>query len=198
MTSTENQTAIAKPTIELRKFKHAAFASEETTCFEAEVWVNAVRAFRARNDGKGGMTFFDPIIDNWNDKQSCEVGRARMQENEDILEQYAKSLPVKPWPAEWKKEGGMEQNVESLINDAVHEKLGEKIVEKYMRAMKEGRKVYFVDGGALRYISYKGNPVMPPERLAGCIADVRKRHAGAVVLNTLSDADARQQLAKLV
>ena len=47
--------------IELKNVKYAAFASEETNCFEATVYVDGVRAFIAENQGHGGCNFYHPI-----------------------------------------------------------------------------------------------------------------------------------------
>lgn len=38
----------------LKGFKHAKFASQETTCFEATLCFNGVAVAHARNDGQGG------------------------------------------------------------------------------------------------------------------------------------------------
>lgn len=46
--------------IELKKIHYAAFASEETNCFSADVWIDGKRAGEARNDGHGGATYITP------------------------------------------------------------------------------------------------------------------------------------------
>lgn len=43
--------------ITLKNFKHAAFASQETYCFEATVYIDGKKAGRASNEGHGGCTF---------------------------------------------------------------------------------------------------------------------------------------------
>ncbi len=43
--------------ITLKNFKHAAFASQETYCFEATVYIDGKKAGTASNDGHGGCTF---------------------------------------------------------------------------------------------------------------------------------------------
>ena len=47
--------------ITIKNLKVAEFASEETLCFEATVYVDGVRAFIATNDGRGGCNFYHPI-----------------------------------------------------------------------------------------------------------------------------------------
>lgn len=46
--------------IELKKVKVCKFASEETTCFEAEIWIDGKKSGYVSNDGKGGCDHFTP------------------------------------------------------------------------------------------------------------------------------------------
>jgi hypothetical protein len=61
--------------IEVRNVKHAAFASEETICFEATVYIDGVKAGTASNEGHGGCNRYHPH----------SLG--------ERLEAYAKTLP---------------------------------------------------------------------------------------------------------
>lgn len=61
--------------IELKNVKHAAFASEETACFQATVYIDGVKAGEVSNDGKGGCNMYHP----W--------------ELQKKLDDYAKTLP---------------------------------------------------------------------------------------------------------
>ena len=47
--------------IELKNFKYAAFASEETLCFTASVYVDGVRTFMASNSGHGESNSIHPV-----------------------------------------------------------------------------------------------------------------------------------------
>jgi len=49
--------------ITLKNIKHAAFASEETHCFDATVYVDGKRAFRVSNQGHGGSDMYYPLND---------------------------------------------------------------------------------------------------------------------------------------
>lgn len=62
--------------IELRNVKYAAFASRETSCFTATIYVDGVKAGDARNEGHGGCTFIEPRALN------------------DKIEAYAQTLPA--------------------------------------------------------------------------------------------------------
>lgn len=47
--------------IEIKNVKHSEFASHETHCFEATVYVDGKRAFIAHNEGFGGPNSYSPI-----------------------------------------------------------------------------------------------------------------------------------------
>jgi hypothetical protein len=46
--------------VELRNIKYAAFASQETSCFDATIYIDGKRAGYVRNDGTGGCHRYDP------------------------------------------------------------------------------------------------------------------------------------------
>lgn len=46
--------------IELKNIKYAAFASEETNCFEASVYVDGKKAGTVSNEGRGGADKIEP------------------------------------------------------------------------------------------------------------------------------------------
>jgi hypothetical protein len=62
--------------IELRNVKHAAFASEETPCFEAAVYIDGQKAGTVSNDGHGGSCMYHPWA------------------MHDRIEAFAKTLPA--------------------------------------------------------------------------------------------------------
>ena len=47
--------------IEIKNVKRSAFASQETHCFEAVVYVDGKRSFKAFNDGRGGANDYRPL-----------------------------------------------------------------------------------------------------------------------------------------
>lgn len=47
--------------ITVKNLKIAEFASEETLCFEATVYIDGVRAFTAYNQGHGGCNMYHPV-----------------------------------------------------------------------------------------------------------------------------------------
>jgi hypothetical protein len=61
--------------IEIKNVKHSEFASHETNCFEASVYIDGVRAGIVENDGQGGCNRYHPY------------------ELEIKINEYAKTLP---------------------------------------------------------------------------------------------------------
>jgi hypothetical protein len=61
--------------IELKNVKHSEFASHETDCFEASIYIDGVRAGIVENDGQGGCNRYHPY------------------EIEKTINEYAKTLP---------------------------------------------------------------------------------------------------------
>jgi len=110
--------------ITLKNIKHAAFASQETHCFEATVYLDGKRFCTVENDGRGGCDDFRPL---------------KGGKNSDL---YAK---IKEIDAELGKEmikgDGFEvQNcIEIVIGNLVNNWLQEKEVKKILR------KIAYVD-----------------------------------------------------
>lgn len=65
--------------IELKNVKHSEFASHETNCFEASVYIDGKRIGTVSNDGQGGCNNYD----------SRELVEALMA--------HAKTLPTRTW-----------------------------------------------------------------------------------------------------
>ena len=104
--------------IELKNVKVAEFASEETTCFEASVYVDNVRVMFASNDGHGGSNNYYPA--------NAEGGEA-FREALEKLRAHAASQPQKAYSHGL--EGSYQPDVDSVINDL----LGQALALKDMR-----------------------------------------------------------------
>lgn len=70
--------------ITFKNFKHSAFASKDSTCFEAVVCIDGKPAFLASNDGGGGLDYYHPL-----NGQTSE----QMQNHLARLSAYAMTLP---------------------------------------------------------------------------------------------------------
>lgn len=96
--------------IELRKVKIAKFASEETVCFQAEVWVDGKKAGMANNQGHGGPNdIYPPAL-------------------AQRIEEYAKTLP--DLESEW---GPLKMGADLLISELVSDHQDRKDLERALK-----------------------------------------------------------------
>jgi hypothetical protein len=111
--------------IELRNVKYAAFASEETACFSAAVFIDGKRVGEVSNDGHGGCHRYSSF------------------ELEDRLDAHAKTLP--PIKKDWCPEG-LQQTADILIDRALDYAL---MARDLKRCLKD-RLVFVRDGKVFR------------------------------------------------
>lgn len=74
--------------IELKNLKYAEFASQETHCFEASLYVDGKRIGVVANDGRGGCNGYTPHTA-W-----------------ETINEYAKTLPAKKYTMNTRNEDG--------------------------------------------------------------------------------------------
>ena len=132
--------------LELKGFKHAQFASQETHCFEASVYFNGKKIGVVSNEGHGGCDDFTPSggIDMW---KSTNTLWERLSEKleEEHPKYYCDFL---------KKE--TTRSMEGWVCTQVNNWLAHRDFKKYMKS-----KVVFTDPTsddpkAIRYLSFKG------------------------------------------
>ena len=104
--------------LELKNVKHSEFASQETACFQASVYVNGSRAFSVSNDGQGGCNSYHPFDNN---------GKALLKE----AEAYVKTLPKK----KYEDFGGFEISVDldTLINELFYQWQEKRTLKKWCK-----------------------------------------------------------------
>tara|TARA_R110002073_G_scaffold2834_2_gene18217 strand:+ start:483 stop:983 length:501 start_codon:yes stop_codon:yes gene_type:complete len=106
--------------LELKAIKHTAWASEETHCYQASLYVDGKPLAIVSNDGHGG-----PDRDYAHPKLK---GDYRAQVN--MVHDYFKSLPN--LPSEWNKDG-MEQCLEFWCSDQVNDWLASRELKKKLK-----------------------------------------------------------------
>ena len=161
--------------ITLAKFKVAKFASEETLCFEAEVYFDGKLIGRAFNDGHGGQTSVHAVRGG----ASNEVYQA--------AEAYAKSLGpvvVKPTIAD-REEFSYEMTLDHVVDDLANDAMLRKDVEASLRRSFKKKCVYIKDGEL-----WNAKPKNAALMNEAFCALVKKTNPTAVILNTLPFAEA--------
>lgn len=120
--------------ITLKNVKHSAFASQETHCFEASVYLDNKRVARAHNDGHGGMTFVDFESKELEKKTMAYIAEV----NPNAVDKYEDCVKEdRPWPYpdNWFKIFSMtkHQVLECIIDDAVTDWLITKDIKNDLR-----------------------------------------------------------------
>lgn len=153
----EKNQELAAMNFELRNIKHSAFASHETHCFEATVYIDGKRAGTVRNDGHGGPDDWHP----WELKARVDA--------------YASTLPAIV------EAGGT--HVEAFLRDAeflVCEKVNEYLAAREL-SRKMARNLVFHHAGQVWCITHAKHANLRPKQKAL----VLDRYPGAVILNDL-------------
>lgn len=112
--------------ITLKNVKYAAFASEETSCFEASIYIDGKKAGTASNDGHGGSTHIDP-----------HSLRKVLQKESDSLPDVVTDMDDKTTGEKFK----YRPDAESIIDDLLAEHLTEKDLIKALK-----KRVLFIRG----------------------------------------------------
>ena len=108
--------------VEIKNLKYAEWASQETNCFDASVYIDGKRVGTVRNDGSGGPNFYHP------------------HSVEQTLQKYAATLP--PTVVIYDNGNGEERGEMPLVaDDIIHELLMEHL---YQGDLKRNFKSYIL------------------------------------------------------
>ena len=151
--------------IELKSIKHYPSMSEETECYEADLWVDGVKIGHVSNRGTGGC---DDFHGDW---AAFERADAWCKAN----------LPK--WGSEFDGADEHESDLEMHCANLLQDWLVEKDMLKALRT-----KTVFVKPGekGLFTIAYKGKKAPDP----ALYASVRSRYPGAIILNEMAQDEA--------
>lgn len=118
--------------IELKNIKYAAFASQETYCFEATLHINGRSCGRVSNDGHGGPHYFDSHA------------------AEDVLNTYGKTLPATTYEVNGETMT-FSKSAECIVNDLLEDYLTRRELDRKMKS-----KVLFLQDNKLWESKPKG------------------------------------------
>ena len=158
--------------IQLKNVKHAAFASEETDCFTATVYIDGKKSGEVSNEGCGGCNTYHP----W--------------ELQKTLNDYAKTLPKIDCLYMGVKEDDplrfMEQSDETLIGDLFNACMAERDLKKLL-----GKHIAFVKANVKGVYQTKVLPKATIDRLlADSVYLAKQQTEGYQILNLMPFADA--------
>jgi len=162
--------------IELKNFKHAEFASHETHCYEATVWVDGKRAFYASNEGHGGPDFYEPLHKEGKDPKEA---RSEFDAVMAKVEVHCATLPK--WGSKFGGEDTMSVDLEILIGNLINKMLTSKKLKKSLK-----NKVLFVTEDGIYQTGY-GQKKPADQNL---IDMVREENPDAIILNSLAFGEA--------
>lgn len=190
----EAPAAPAEPVLELRNVKYAEFASEETACYQATLYVDGRKFCEVSNDGHGGCDDYFPV-----------KGGVKPSELREALWQLAKRInpqAVRTWAevprerpdgaqvevgdfdaitAKYKGEYWKDgiQTQDSILEGVCGRLLTNWQIERDLVRGFKTRVIFTLPDGRLMECKLRGNPV------AAVVASVKLRNPGAVVLNDL-------------
>ena len=160
--------------IKLKNVKIGLAFSEETICFNADIYVNGVKAGYAKNDGHGGCTFYNAY-----------------ENKRDLIEQAEKHcLTLPPYVSgTFTLPMNLEMFIDNIIDDEVNKKEVAKFEKKKVTAM--AKNLIFNKGEKDRFsmIAWKGVTIAQmvsvpngKDILSKKIAELKKD--GYTILNT--------------
>lgn len=162
--------------ISISGLKYAAFASHETSCFEAVVCLDGKPMFHASNDGHGGADLYVPLP---------KQGGAEFQKAYASVDAVARAEAPQFFHGICGDGGhAYSLGIEALIGTLVNDELTVRDLRRHLKS-----KVLF------RTPDQKGpgfrTMKAPKGRLVSdAVAFVKERHADALILNTLPEVDA--------
>lgn len=189
-----------EPKIELKGLKVAEFASEETTCHEATVWIDGVRFCTVSNQGHGGPDEFSALRPRGGWKTGEAAGKANRELDDAIHEvalrynpkavrmmpeggfTFRASAPKSYDPDEWDRrlkedpDNTTLQVFEHLVGEALTEAL---YLKDFKRAIK-GRVLMVEDGQLFQTQKMRANA-----EANGYIDKVKADNPKATILNGL-------------
>ncbi len=160
---------MSKPVIELKNIKYAAFASEETHCYDATLYVDGEKWGTVSNQGHGGPDMFHGAGKSYDDLKALDV---RIAETYPKIDMTSVGCPGET----------MDESLETICSDIVSNFLVEKDAKKVVKGKVAFFKTAPAPGEHAPLYTIKVTPSHSVERL---IDHVRTKHPEAVILNAL-------------
>jgi len=163
-----------KSPITLKNIQFSYWASEETHCFQATIYMYGKRAMKVSNDGRGELNQYYHTSG-----QSSEEFKRQFEQAIKIGENYVKDSDKKGCHEAINKFSGTSELLDWLVSDLLNEYLTLKEMRTKMRT-----KTIFYDKRLKKVFQYNQKPT--PEALAV----YRKEQVHALFFNELPEAEA--------
>ena len=159
--------------LELKKLQYSEFASHETHCFEADIWVDGKKALFAENDGRGGPNNYShPVLKGESYPRCGELAITKIidsivaEKKGDLRSRYD----------HWVDEHDNSTLMDTLISLMIERKLNEKDLKKDLR-----KYVLFTnEAGELMQAKPRSRKVSPEE-----IELIRQQEDCTAILNDM-------------
>lgn len=149
--------------LELRNIKHSEFASEETHCYQARVYVNGKPCITVGNDGHGGSDYQHAI------KGAPHTVR-------EINDWCKANFPKRSYDFGEGQRGEYDTDLEVWC----HERVADFLIAGDLRKALRSR-VLVEDGGKLMEYRWKGVRTITPRHVQAIVADPKMK--GKTILN---------------
>ena len=163
-----------KTPITLKNVKFSDWASEETHCFQATIYMYGKRTMKVSNDGQGGPNQYYHT-----NGQSSEEFKRQFERAIIIGENYIKDSREKGWQEWISKLAGTSELLDWHVSDLLNEYLALKEMRTKMKT-----KIIFYDKKKQGVFRYGHKPT--PESLDY----FRKKNSDALFFNDLPEAEA--------
>lgn len=156
--------------ITLKNIQYAAFASEETNCYTATLYVEGVKWGEVGNDGHGGADWVHLAAGrSYDDLKALNARIAEAYPPLDLELDDGRTIPA---------------DLETVCGDLVSAHLEAKSLASLMRTKALFFKATPQDGAPLYQLALKGRP------LDAAIAHLNRTYPGVVILNTMPKDEA--------
>ena len=122
--------------LELKKLQYSEFASHETHCFEADIWVEGKKALFAENEGRGGPNNYShPVLKGESYPHCGELGVTEQGSIQKIINSIVaeKKGDLKSQYGHWVDECDNRTLMDTIISLMIERKLQEKDLKKDLR-----------------------------------------------------------------
>ena len=193
MTFDKNKLLAPQTAISIRGLKHSEFASHETHCFQASIWLKKTRVCIAENDGRGGATDFN---------RTQTIKKETWSEFMPLLVREANRIMPLLWEdEEWftpKDEdpsdvvhgnSAWSSNLECVVAHLINEELSKK---EMLRRMKNKLLTYDTKDKRVYARKIKLDPKQHPLRAEKVKQSLNESSPNEIILNLIPEEEALQ------